>query len=167
MSKAYKELLKYQRYLNDKAIEVEKANGEIWNLDYWITDLFTEAETEEEARQQLLDKVKDLPGVEIINNKRGVKSIRVKSAYKYYNYDIHAHYASKPIHTGKYEKSLWSDELEEVIEYKPYIYASFSALNYKHQMNWSYRENKEYNIEQFEEEYKHLKELEKKVFPNI
>ena len=62
-----------------------------WTGTEWVTVLKSEpCDTCEKARQAFLDLVKDMDGVSIINDSKGVKVIEVKTKYKLYRYEIHA-----------------------------------------------------------------------------
>ena len=159
MRKATRELMNYQTYLQKKCIEIEKQNGEIWNRENWITSISAEGDTYEEARQNLLNKLSTLPGVIIENSKSGVKYIEVKTAYKYYRYEIHAHNYVQKIPTGNFKYNFWSKKEEEIMEDKWCVYASLSPTKYDNGINWSYRPFTEYKVEQFPEEYEHLQKL--------
>lgn len=78
-----------------------------WNCNEWITTLKSEpCDTCENARQAFLDLVKDMDGVTIINGKKGVKLIEVRTKYKLYRYEIHA----ETIHVKVGEKVLTQDD---------------------------------------------------------
>lgn len=66
-------------------------SGNYWTGTEWVTALKSEpCDTCEKARQTFLDLVKDMDGVTIINGKKGVKLIEVRTKYKLYRYEIHA-----------------------------------------------------------------------------
>ena len=62
-----------------------------WTKKEWITTLSSEpCVTCEGARQAFVDLIKDMDGVTVINDKRGIKIIEVRSEYKLYKYEVHA-----------------------------------------------------------------------------
>ena len=62
-----------------------------WTGTEWITALKSNpCDTCEKSRQAFLDLVKDMDGVTVINGKKGVKLIEVRTEYKLYRYEVHA-----------------------------------------------------------------------------
>lgn len=90
-----------------------------WTKSEWITKFESApCKTYEEARQDFVNLVKDMDGVTVIEGKRGVKLIEVRTNTKLYRYEVHAE--SVQVKTGeqRWVKDIWDDSmvLEDVYE---------------------------------------------------
>lgn len=73
--------------------ELDKLDGKIYNNEVWITNFSGESyESLKAARMDLINAIKDLPGVEVGEEKSGVVGVSVYTEHKIYHYTIHAHY---------------------------------------------------------------------------
>ena len=84
--------------------ELDKLDGKTYNNEKWITKFVGESyETLKAARFDLINKIKNLPGVKVGEDKTGVVSVTVYTEYKIYYYTIHAHYRVEEYnpHIGK------------------------------------------------------------------
>lgn len=108
---------------NDFQRELDILDGKTYTYEKWITKYSAKGETYKEARLNLVNKIKDLNGVEIDETDGRVTRVIVRTPYKVYEYEIHAHNFVEEIHTGTYEKGMFGKEVE-VIEYKHYVAAT-------------------------------------------
>lgn len=73
--------------------ELDKLDGKTYNSEKWITKYIGNSyESLKAARLDLINQIKDLPGVEVGDDKTGVVGVTVYTEYKIYYYIIHAHY---------------------------------------------------------------------------
>lgn len=141
----FKKAIAIQRERNKIAVQYQKEHNLIWNQEKWITEIMSDNfNSYEKARQDLLDKLKDLPGVEVINGGKGVKTIRVTSDYSIYDYEIKAHngYIEQGV---KHQVDVFTGELEEVPNMVPVVYASLGKNIYK-----AYRNVEDFNVSEYE-----------------
>lgn len=104
----YNEML---RALKIKVVDAEKKNGKIWNIDKKATDFVAKGETEEQARRNLLNQIKDLAGVSVVYGSNGVKFVQIKTAYKSYNCSIHAYHTYDGIYAKLFlGMGYWREE---------------------------------------------------------
>jgi hypothetical protein len=93
--KRFKELCKENL---DLQRELDKLDGKTYNSTKWITKYIGSSyESLKAARFDLINKIKDLPGVEVEENKTGVIGVTIYTEYKVYHYIIHAHYRVEEI----------------------------------------------------------------------
>lgn len=131
--KKYFELVKR---FNDCQRQLDIIDGKTYNCDEWITQFSARGETYKEARINLINKIKDLAGVEVEENTNGgVTRIRVFSEYKIYSFVIHAHNFVEEIPTGTFKKGMFGDEME-IMEYKHIVVAT---IDKDEQQNWIWR----------------------------
>lgn len=84
--------------------ELDKIENHTYNNSVWITNFIGNSyESLKAARFDLINKIKNLPGVEVGEDKTGVVLVKVYTEYKIYYYTIHAHYRVEEYnpHVGK------------------------------------------------------------------
>ena len=83
--------------------ELDIIDGKTYNSEKWISKYYGNSYYSlKEARFDLINKIKDLPGVKVEDGKTGVVSVTVYTEYKIYYYIIHAHYRVEII--GEHEE---------------------------------------------------------------
>lgn len=95
--------------------ELDKLDGKTYTSEKWITKYIGSSyESLKAARFDLINKIKDLPGVEVGDDKTGVVGVTVYTEYKIYHYIIHAHYRVEKIPESKrIVKNMFDGEHEE------------------------------------------------------
>lgn len=89
--------------------ELDKLNGKTYNSEKWITKYYGSSyDSLKAARLDLINKIKNLPGVEVGDDKTGVVGVTVYTEYKIYHYIIHAHYRVEKINI-RIEKGMFGD----------------------------------------------------------
>jgi hypothetical protein len=113
-SKVWKHFYELCKENLDLQRELDKLDGKTYNSDKWITKYIGSSyESLKAARFDLINKIKDLAGVEVGDDKTGVVGVSVYTEYKIYHYIIHAHYRVEEIPESKrIEKNMWGDEVE-------------------------------------------------------
>lgn len=113
--------------------ELDKLDGKTYNSKKWIKEYIGESYNSlKEARYDLINQIKDLPGVEVGNDKTGVVGVTVYTEYKIYHYIIHAHYRVEVIGTHE-EKGLFG---LHTVEDTRQIYQAY--IEYNGQWEWRY-----------------------------
>lgn len=115
--------------------EIDKLEGKTYTNDKWITSFIGNGNSYKEARLDLVNQIKDLSGVEVSETDGQVTLVTVYTEYKIYRFVIHAHNFVEPIHTGKYTKDLWNDDVE-IIDYKHIVQAT---IDKDEAYNWVWR----------------------------
>lgn len=109
--------LKFNKQARPIVTELEKIDGLIWTDEQWITSIQSDPfDNQEDARQNLLDKVSSMNGVRIVRGGNGVKVIEVLTATKMYDYVIHAHCTPVQVGTKKVENPFLIDGDKEYYE---------------------------------------------------
>ena len=109
-------------------------------------------DTEELARKNLLEKVKDLPYIKVILEKTGVKWIEVDDGWKITNYTIHARHSNEVVGQELSHNLFGEKYLKDKLA--PIIYAYL----FKHDSY--FKDDKNYDLSKFEEYNEICKKLD-------
>lgn len=116
--------------------ELDKIDGKTYMSDKWITSYVgSSSDSLKAARLDLIEQIKNLPGVEVGTDKSGVVGVSVYTEYKVYHYMIHAHYRVEAIPESKrIRKNLIGHEYAEY-DYRQ-VYEAYVETNGQH---WEWR----------------------------
>lgn len=116
--------------------ELDKLDGKTYNSEKWITKYYGQSYISlKDARMNLIEQIKDLPGVEVGDCSTGVVGVSVYTEYKVYHYMIHAHYRVEAIPESKrITKNLLGHEYAEY-DYRQ-VYEAYVETNGQ---SWEWR----------------------------
>jgi len=133
--KNYKKVKELQSKMSRVVYQIEDIDKVVYDNDIWVSNIMSDifkAPSTYDARQNLIDKVKNLNGVKVVfNEKHRVERIEVITHTKTYTYEIHCYNFANVI--GKEMKDGIFGQYESDItepSFQAYFKQTFNAYRY-------------------------------------